>query len=338
MYKKEFDNLLEQSTKTNVIPNGFFLYGESDFLIDYYGKKVKNLILKHNSSIDIFSFYFDEYNANKIIDIFSQPSLFCESILIIVKLDSAKAIRKKAKNNDFKEFLEVLKNTSNYLIVEFYDSLSVHTKDTKTLSSLFNTKAFINVRFFNPNQKEALEILQKISSSLNLNINIANLLYIYEIQHCDLGLCANEFKKFIIFDKEITRDIIDSLCYGLFAHNIDELCESLLSRGDYLKIISKIDEKGINDIDLIMSMQNYFYRLFLFFAHIKTNGRFNSIEVLGYKLPRELEEKYVRFATKLKEEQYLAIFKTLCQWRTRIIEGKEKNYLPNLIKIQAIIK
>ena len=97
MYKKDLDNLLK-----SYIPKASFLYGECDFLIDYYGKKIKNLILKDNN-IDVFSFYFDEYNKSAIIDIFSQQSLFASASLVYVKLDSTKI--KKGKDGDFKEFI-----------------------------------------------------------------------------------------------------------------------------------------------------------------------------------------------------------------------------------------
>ena len=90
MYKKDLDNLLKSS-----IPKASFLYGECDFLIDYYGKKIKNAIIK-NGDIDIFSFYFDEYNKNTIIDIFGQQSLFATFSLVYIKIDSAKI--KKGKN------------------------------------------------------------------------------------------------------------------------------------------------------------------------------------------------------------------------------------------------
>lgn len=334
MYKREFDNLLKSR-----IPQATLLYGECNFLIDYYGKKIKKSIMQ-KGSVDIFSFYFDEYNSKSIDNILSQQSLFSNSSLVIIKMDSMKVSTKKTKTNDFKEFLNILKtNKTDYLIVEFYNNgLLSYSKDAKALSALFNSQDFINVRFFNPNQKEAMEILQSSAKELKININPSNLLYLYELQNNELGICVNELQKFVVFEEEILKSHIDRLCYGLFTNSIDELCDTMLLRGDYITIISKIEERGIADMDIITAMQNYFYRLFLFFSYIKTNGRFNSKDVLGYVLPKDLEEKYVRFATRLKESQYLQIFRTLNNWRFLSISGKEKNCFPNLIKIQAIIK
>ncbi|WP_181646781.1 DNA polymerase III subunit delta [Helicobacter sp. 16-1353] len=334
MYKKEFDNLLKSR-----IPQATLLYGECNFLIDYYGKKIKNAIIE-KESVDIFSFYFDEYNSKAINDIFSQPSLFSNTSLVIIKMDSLKLGIRKTKTDDIKQFLKILKtNTANYLIIEFYnDNSMAYKRDTKTLSALFNSQDSINVRFFNPNQKEAIEILQNCANELGININQTNLLYLYGIQNNEIGICVNELQKFTIFDKEITKATIDELCYGLFTNSIDELCDTMLLRGDYVKIFTKIEEKGITDIDIITAMHNYFYRLFLFFSYIKSNGRCSSKDVLGYALPRDIEEKYIRFATRLRESQYLQIFRTLNNWRFLSVSGKDKNCFPNLIKIQAIIK
>ncbi len=332
MYKKDLDNLLK-----SYIPKASFLYGECDFLIDYYGKKIKNLILKDNN-IDVFSFYFDEYNKSAIIDIFSQQSLFASASLVYVKLDSTKI--KKGKDGDFKEFINILKNNpQNYFIAEFYNNGSQnYSKDSKTISAYFNNNDFINARFFKPNIKEALEILQDSAKTYKININQTNLIYLYELQNHELGICVNELQKFVVFDREITKADIDTLCYGLFTNTIDELCDAILARRDYIKILIKLEEHGISDMDIINTMYGYFYRLFLFFSYIKTSGKYSSKDVLGYALPKNLEDKYVQFATRLKESQYLEIFKTLNNWRLFSITGKEKNYLPNLIKIQAIIK
>lgn len=333
MYKKEFD-----ATLKNRIPKATLLYGECDFLIDYYGKKIKNAIVQ-NSSVDVFSFYFDEYNSKSINDIFTQQSLFSSASLVIIKMDSIKSSTRQTKVNDFKEFIKILQaGTTNYLIIEFYNNSKTYSKDTKTLSALFNSQDFINVRFFNPNQREAIDILQGFANTLGVNINQSNLEYLYEIQNNELGICVNELQKFIVFDEEITKATIDKLCYGLFTNSIDELCDTMLLRGDYLKIIAKLDEKGIVDMDIISAMQSYFYRLFLFFSCIKTSYKPSSKDALGYALPKDLETKYIKFAMMLKESQYLQIFKTLNNWRFLSVSGKDKNPLTNLIKIQAIIK
>lgn len=330
MYKKDFDVLLKDSA-----PKASFLWGECDFFINFYGTKIKNLV-KNANGADIFSFYFEEYDSNMIIEILSQQSLFSTSSLVSLKLNKMKDSIKK----DIVRFLDIIKrNPHNYLIIEFYnDDSSDYGKAAKALSAIFNTKDFVSVRFFNPYPKEALEILRYFAKENSLKIGDLELNHLYEIQNHNIGICVNELQKFAVFSDEITKDIIDKISYGLYTNSIEELCEALLTKGDYQKILAKIQEEGVADMDLIRALQGYFYRLFLFFAYAKTNGEVNSTKILKYALPKQIEQKYTNFALRLREMQYLGIFALLNEWRSNAISGKDKNSFANLIKLQALLK
>lgn len=334
MYRRDFDAALNAR-----IPNATLLYGESNFLISHYGRKVRDLIAQKHD-VEVFSYYFDEYNPKAILDILAQQSLFAHTSVVIIKMDSIKVGLKGNKTKDIKDFLSALKdNTEHFLIIEYYNSgAQNYAKDAKALSALFNTSAFVSVRFFAPNGREALEILQQYAKALNLTISAPNLLYLFEIQNNDIGICVNELHKFTLFSGEITKSHIDSLSYGLASNSIDELCEAILSRGDYLTIAAKLDTQGVSDMDIISAMQQYFYRLFLFFVSIKSNGTNSSKDALGYALPKHIEEKCVRFATRLKEAQYVEIFNLLNAWRTQSISGRDKATIAYILSLQSIVK
>lgn len=333
MYKRDFDKLLQ-----GYIPQAVFLYGESEFLIDFYGNKIKNQMIRDDG--EVFSFYFEEYNANMIREILAEQSLFAQKSIVVLKLNKIKDYNKKPKDTEIGGFLEILKkNPLNNLIIEFYNNeSSTYSKASKAISWLFNSKDFVAVRFFNPNKAESLEILRKFANDLKLNISDLTLHYLYDLQNKELGICVNELKKFEIFDGEITKEQISKLSYGLYANSIEELCEAMLNKNDCLSIIAKIEEEGIQDDYLISSIQAYFYRLFLFFAYIKSYGVVNCKEILGYALPLQLEEKYTSFAIRLREAHYLRIFAILNEWHIKNRSGKDKNSFANLIKLQAILK
>ncbi len=330
MYKKDFDSLLKLAT-----PKAILLWGECDFFIDFYATKIKNLI-KEKGEVDIFSLYFEEYNATTIIEILSQQSLFSNSTIVFVKLNKIKESTKK----DISKFLNILKhNPNNYLIIEFYsDDSPEYGRNAKALSALFNSKDFVSVRFFNPTQNEATAILRDFATKYSLKIADSTLMYLYEMQNQNISICANELQKFALFTGIIDNEVVDKLSYSLSAKSIEELCESMLIRGDFVKILSKIEEEGLNDMDLIRALQGYFYRLFQFFAYIKANGRVDSTKILKYALPKQIEQKYANFAIKFREAQYLGIFALLNEWRVNAISGKDKNSFANLIKLQAIIR
>ncbi|MGX2983576.1 DNA polymerase III subunit delta [Helicobacter sp. 23-1045] len=330
MYKKDFDSLLK-----NALPKASLLWGECDFFINFYATKIKNLI-KNNGAVDIFPLYFEEYNANQIIEILSQQSLFSNASLVDLKINKIKESTKK----DISKFLQILKrNPNNYLIIEFYSDDSMdYSKNARALSALFNSNEFAAVRFFNPSQKEAIEILRYFSAESALKISDLTLNHLYEMQNYNLQICANELQKFSVFEGEITKELVDKLSYGLHAKGVDELCEALLNKDDYLEILSKMQEEGLQDMDLIRALQGYFYRLFQFFAYIKANGRVDCAKILKYALPKHIETKYTNFAMRLREPQYLGIFALLNEWRVNAISGKDKNSFANLIKLQAILR
>ena len=330
MYKKDFDALLNRA-----IPKAVLLWGECDFFIDFYATKIKNLI-KNNGAVDIFPLYFEEYNATMIIEILSQQSLFSNASLVLLKLNKVKETTKK----DISKFLDILKrNPNNYLIVEFYnDDSTDYGRNAKALSALFNSKDFVNVRFFNPTQSESTAILRDFATQYRLKIADPTLQHLYNMQNQNIGICVNELQKFALCEGIIDNEVVDKLSYGLSAKSIEELCEAMLNRGDYLDILGKIEEEGINDMDFIRALQGYFYRLFQFFAYIKANGRVDSTKILKYALPKQIEQKYANFAIKLREAQYLGIFALLNEWRVNAISGKDKNSFANLIKLQAIIR
>lgn len=333
MYKKDLDKILQER-----VPQAVFLYGESDFLIDLYGKRIKNQMLQGGEA-EAFSFYFEEYNASMIRGIISEQGLFAQKSIVVLKLNKIKDYA-KPKDCEINGFLEILKkNPLSSLIIEFYNNeSSTYSKASKAISGLFNTKDFIATRFFNPNQRESLEILRKCAKDLGLKISDLALNYLYDLQNKEIGICVNELKKFEVFEGEITKEHINKLSYGLYVNSIDELCEAMLNKRDYLSIIAKIEEEGFQDRELIGSIQAYFYRLFLFFAYIKSHGVVNCKEILGYALPPQLEEKYTSLAIRLREAHYLGIFAILNEWKVNVMNGKSKNAFANLIKLQAILK
>ena len=84
MYKNELDKHI----KNNSISNSFVLFGESNFLIDTYTKKLTNI-----EDASLLKFYHDEYDFNSAKAHLSQASLFGGINILIIK--SEKKIPKK---------------------------------------------------------------------------------------------------------------------------------------------------------------------------------------------------------------------------------------------------
>lgn len=328
MYKNEFKKLIQ--TK---IPNAILIYGECRFSIESQSKELQEAI----ENADIFKFYFNEYEAKGISEILSNPSLFANKTLVVLKIDS---INNKLLS-DIKNFLNLIKkNPSSYLIIEFYNNgdSAKYNSNTKTLSKLFNNSEFVFVRFFKLRHGEALEILIENAKKLKLNINPKNLVYLYEMQKQQIELCISELFKLSIFDKEISKNDIDEICYGVYTNSIEELCEALMDRKNYIQIAKRLEDEGISQGDVISFMQYYFYRLFLFFSYIKLNGNVDSKAIVGHVLPKDVEEKYTKYAIRLKIQDYLKVFMILSDWLLKIRKEGEKNYFSNLINLNEVFR
>lgn len=328
MYKNEFNKLIQ-----NKIPNAVLMYGECKFSIELCSNELQKCI----KEADIFKFYFNEYDARSINETLNNPSLFSNKTLVVLKIDS---INNKLLS-DIKTFLNsIKKNYKSYLIIEFYNNgdSSKYNSGAKTLSKLFNNSEFVFVRFFRLKHSDAIEVLLKQAKGLNLNINTKNLAYLYEMQKHQIELCSKELSKLSILNKEITKNDIDEICYGVYTNSIEELCEALMDRKNYIQIAKRLEDEGALQGDIVSFMQHYFYRLFLFFSYIKLNGNIDSKAIIGHVLPKDVEEKYAKYAIRLNLSQYLKIFVILSHWLLKIRKNGEKNYLSNLINLNEVFR
>lgn len=345
LYKNALDSIL----RAQKVPQASFLW-EHSFLVDYYSQQIKNAIIKKYPQIEISSFYFEEYDAQQVYDILHQQSLFANANLVILKLNKIKDYE-KPKKSQIARFLNALKqNPNNFLIIEFYkddkdssendfrkNSRNDYKKIADSIGGLF-VGDFVNIRFFAPNRSEALNILKNHAKEINLSITSDAIARLYELQNEQLEICLNELNKFCVFNDEITESKINSLSYGLYKNSIEEFCDSLFSGNKFFNILIKLEERGFNESDFIKEVQNYFYRLFLCFAYIKTNGEFKIDEILGYKPPQQIANKYQQFCMQLNEEKYFQIFHLLGAWQNLLRSGKQKEYFSNLIKLKAIVR
>lgn len=329
MYKKDLDIFLQNS-----IPRSALLYGESDFLIRYYSDKIAQKITpKSNHTI----FYYSDYDFKAIMDILSQSSLFGDENLVILKLD------KKPEKSKIDEMLKALEhNLSNFLIIEFYQAESrtntQYFQDCRNLAGSFKNKSNIEVRFFHLNINEAISFLKQRADELGLLIPEQLLSMVLNIQNNNLALAYNELEKLSILNKTITFEDIQRLCYGLGSVDIEELYDCLFIKKDFYDLLDKMQEEGLDEMDLLREMERYFYQLFLFFAYIKTHGSPNAKDILGFSPPAFIVQKLATRAIKIKEEGYLNIFESFKKWRNSALRGEKNQSLQTLIKIQAYIR
>lgn len=333
MYKKDFDTYLASRT-----PKAALLYGESDFLIQVYSKKITNAL---NVIPEVF--YYADYSLDSVMNILTQSSLFGDAQVVVLKLD------KKLDSKHLKAIMGALKSNENSaIIIEFYQAenkpSAQYARDFKAFATSLHTESnglsgVVDVRFFTPNARESIDFLRERANSLGIFINNQNLQTLLEMQNNDIALACAELSKFSIIQGEVKREDIAFLCYGLGSVGIEELLERIFSKKSPFLVLEKMLESGLDEMGLMRDMEEYFNKLFLFFAYARANGRIEPKEILGYAPPNLISDEYKRRCLQVRsEEGYLEIFKLLGKWQNELMQGKKSISLQSLIKIQDFIR
>ncbi|MEJ5168736.1 MAG: DNA polymerase III subunit delta [Arcobacteraceae bacterium] len=296
MYKAEFDTLLKQ----NKTFNAYMFFGESTFLIDFYTKLIAQSFAQTE---DIQKLYFEDFNLNKAKDILLQSSLFCDSNVLVIKTE--KALNKKESS----EIIEAVNTNSVSKVI----IACLGDTDFREMAKNFDIKQnAVNVRFYNPYPQEALKILQNRADELHLRYENTNvLMHLLNMHKNSLELAYNDLEKLSLLDESISQKTVDNNCFGFGKINIDDFIVKLLSSKDISNDISYLLEEGANEVYLINQITSFVWQLYMFNSFIKINGYINSSDILGYKLPKNIEDERAKLAIKFQPEDYLNILNYL---------------------------
>ncbi len=314
MYKNEFDK------KIGDIKKSYLLWGEEPYYIQSYGQKISKLVGDENKMV----FYYDEYDFESAKNYLSQASLFGDVNLLVIKGE------KPVPAKELKALLEFTKKLpKSFIIYELYSN------EGKRVAKEFEA----DVRFFRPKEFEALNELKNIASQLGMDIDTPALKHLLHAVDMDLSLAVSELKKLGVYSKSIGTKEIDTLVYATNPVSLEKFFISLIEKKPLNELFMKIEEQEINEMKILLGIENFISQLFMFYSYIRFNGRIDSKEVLGYKLPKFIEEQRSRLAIKIKN--YPDIFMTLqeCEYelKTKSSIEKKSTLFSYLIKIQALI-
>ncbi|MCE3039616.1 DNA polymerase III subunit delta [Helicobacter anatolicus] len=325
MYKRDFDILLQKE-----LPQGMLFYGDSEFYINFYTKK----ILDRMPGASINTFYFSDYSISQVLDILGQGSLFGDKSIVVLKLDS------KIPKKEVEALYKCLKNNpDNMLIINFFRSENKsavqYAQDFRSFGAMFRKEGFVDVQFFAPTMMESIILLRQKAEELGIRIADYLLQSLLQLQNNDLGIAMGELEKYQVFDEEITVEILQKLSFGLGSVGLENLLDSIFKNKDILVVYEKILEEGEDEMDMIREIERYFYILFMFCVFIKINGRCDAKEILGYQPPKFIVDKYINRAIKIKEKQFQKIFEGLRTWRNAYLSGEKEAGMRFLINLQA---
>ena len=328
MYKREFENLL----KAKKIPKASFFYGACEYQNNFLANELL-LLLKANSE-EKLTLYFDEYTFSTAKNFISQSSLFGDRNILIIKTE------KPLPTKEAETLIELCgKNESSYLIYQFFGE----DKEALSLTKLFEKSPHaLFVRLFKADMNEALNILSQQAHQQGLSIDRYVLQHLYSVHMEDLSLCAKEFEKLSLLEKEITINDIDRLVYGLGSVSMEHFMTKLFEKKDLSELYERIIEGGgVEEMRILNATQSHLSQLFLFHAYIKMHGSFDAKAILGYALPTPIAQQRSHQSIKIDLATYHKLFELLAitEYKLKKVSGVEKNalLLSSLIKLQSYL-
>jgi len=160
--------------------------------------------------------------------------------------------------------------------------------------------------------------LQKKAQAIGLNIDYYALQHLMLLLNNNLALCANELNKLAILEGEVTSKDIDRLVYSTAPLAVEQLLIDLFEKKPIVATTTKLLEIGEDEFSILRSTQFFVNQIFLFNAYMKLHGHIDSKEILGYKLPKQIEEQKANLALKVKSPAILKIFEYLLEVELQI--------------------
>ena len=309
MYQREFENALKTTP-----PRAMLFYGENTYLISSYLQYYINITKASDSLLNL---YFDEYSFDKAKAYLSQSSLFGGTNLLIVKRD------KKISKKELDILIELVnKNSDNYFLFEYQGKAN----DAKSLQTAFSPKKGANwLRLFEPNIRESIDTLQRKAQAIGLEIDHYALQHLLLLLNNNLALCANELNKLAILKGKVSSKDIDRLVYSTAPLAVEQLLIDLFEQKPIVATVNRLLEVGEDEFSILRSTQFFMNQIFLFHAYMKLHGNIDSKAILGYKLPKNIENQKANLALKVKSPAILKIFEHLLEVELQIKNTPSSN-------------
>ena len=325
MYKRDFDRLLEQ----NKVPKSIMLYGDNDYYID---EALGRIVEMTGAKETMLKLYFDEYDFQAAKNYLGQSSLFGDLNLLLVKSD------KKIPKKEISHLIELAaRNDNSYFLYAYTGS------DFKSMTSSFSPKANAqHVRFFPPNLNEAANIVQQKARQMGVDMDRYATEHLLNALGLNLSMAVNELDKLALLSGPVGTKEIDEHIFSLVPVAMETFVASLFSKKGLDDLLKQVSQLGEDEFAILRAVQYFAGQLFLFHAHIKLFGSADSSAVLGYRLPKPLEQQRAQLAARISTESFEKIFDALAEGELAIKTAggssqKESLLLSILIKIKSFL-
>jgi len=287
MYKKDFDKL-------DKIPPYCVFYG-NNFYLDQY----ENRIFEKFKNENILKLYYDEYDFDRAKIHLTESSLFGGTNVLIIK------------HNKFPQNINKLIKYAqkSYLFFFYYGN-----KKPEMFGKNF-------VRFFDPNIKDMIEMLNELEKKYNINISYEAKMYLINVT--ESLFIKKEIEKLSNYSDKISLDDVKKLVFEYKEESFETLFNLILNGKDFYDELEFFLQS--NDFKrIIPALIRYVRDLYTYNLYIKKTGASSLEGLLGYKLPLQINKKRVELAIKFKEKDYYELLKFLLEKELEM-RNSEKN-------------
>ncbi len=331
MYRNEFDRLLASDKP---LPRAVMLYGECEFFFDHYTQRI---IDRLPDDVESLKLYHNEFNLDQARSHLQEPGLFGSGNLLIAKSE------KKIDAKSLKSLLEALdRNPSCWLILHYEVN---DAKDFRAKSPLFDPKKHPDrcfVRFFEPKPQEAALFLKDLAAQKGLTLGEAGAHHLLRLNDYNLALSIGELEKLAIIGSSEAK-AMDQVVAGHAEGDLFDLVRQLLSKRPFVRELDQLFLEGMDEISVVGELQKILAQLFLFFCSARLSGQPDSREILGYRLPKDIEQERAALAIRLSRRHFMEILEALSDLEL-LFKSPEAHYgdkrsqlLSRLIEIQTKI-
>ena len=252
---------LKNQIKAGDFSNVYMIYGEEDYLKEFYVNKLKNKLVEPAFA----DFNFHQYDGKKtpiseILNDADMMPMMAEYSLLLVNdypFDKSKEDIEKVKN--------YLKDINPSAVVVFlFTQIEVNAK-FKTLENAI-AKAGTVVNLEKRTEGELAKLIISSAKKRGCSIDTANAKYMISLVGNDIKTVFNELEKICSFEGEITRKIIDDFAVKCLQARVFDLSKFILagnSDGAYevLRVLFAQKEEPIAVLSVISSCYIDMYRV-----------------------------------------------------------------------------
>ncbi len=246
--------ILSDNIKSKNFSTLYYIYGEEEYLKNYYYNE-----LKQKSVTDFFEFNIVEFD-NKNFDYLD----FCNSVNSYPVMAEHKFVGVIDFDNSMinNEFTSFLKNIPQFCTVAFFDTEVKKATNKNVLEQAITDANGVCVKVSKPTESSLAAWVTRHFKKNNKTISTSDVNYIIAIADNDMRLLSNEINKLCSYvsGDTITRSDIEKLVTKSIEANRFEISDAFCHK-DYDKVLDIVDKLYKQNVDDIV-IANIFYRTF----------------------------------------------------------------------------